>query len=84
MQRSLLLFENSLKTEATRKMYMYFLDNFKNHYNLKDYDSIISITTPELQIMVDDYVMMLKQRIGANSMRTYLAGIQAFFETNDI
>jgi len=29
-------------------------------------------------------VMMLKKRIGANSMRTYMAGIQAFFETNDI
>jgi integrase/recombinase XerD len=28
--------------------------------------------------------MMLKKRIGANSMRTYMAGIQAFFETNDI
>ena len=65
-------------------MYTYFLDNFKNYYKLKDYDSIVSITTPELQIMVEDYVMMLKQRIGANSMRTYMAGIQAFFETNDI
>ena len=84
MQRSLLLFENSLKTEATRKMYLYFLDNFKNFYNLKDYDSIISIETPKLQIMVEDYVMMLKKRIGPNSMRTYMAGIQAFFETNDI
>jgi len=65
-------------------MYLYFLDNFKNFYKLKDYDSIIAIDTPQLQIMVEDYVMMLKKRIGANSMRTYMAGIQAFFETNDI
>ena len=28
--------------------------------------------------------MMLKKRIGPNSMRTYMAEIQAFFETNDI
>jgi len=84
MQRSLLLFENSLKTEATRKKYLYFLDNFKNFYKLKDYDSIVAIDTPQLQIMVEDYVMMLKKKIGANSMRTYMAGIQAFFETNDI
>ncbi len=84
MQRSLLLFENSLKTEATRKMYLYFLDKFKDFYRLNDYDSIIAIGTPQLQIMVEDYVMMLKKKIGANSMRTYMAGIQAFLETNDI
>jgi len=84
MQRSLLLFENSIKTEATRKMYLYFLDNFKNFYHLKDYDGIIAIGEPQLQIMVEDYVMMLKTKIGANSMRTYMAGIQAFLETNDI
>jgi len=64
VQRSLLLFENSLKTEATKKMYLYFLDNFKNFYKLKDYDSIIAIDTPQLQIMVEDYVMMLKKRLG--------------------
>jgi len=84
MQRSLLLFENSIKTDATRKMYLYFLDNFRNFYKLQSYDSIIAIGESELQIMVEDYVMMLKKRIGANSMRTYMAGIQAFLETNDI
>ena len=35
-------------------MYLYFLDNFKNFYKLKDYDSIIAIDTPQLQIMVED------------------------------
>lgn len=84
MQRSLLLFENSLKTEPTRKMYLYFLDKFKDFYNLKDYDSIIVLGESRLQIMVEDYVMMLKKRISPNSMRTYMAGIQAFLETNDI
>ncbi len=84
MQRSLLLFENSIKTDATRKMYLYFLDNFKNFYKLQSYDSIIAIGESGLQIMVEDYVMMLKKKIGPNSMRTYMAGIQAFLETNDI
>ena len=45
-------------------MYLYFLDNFKNFYKLKDYDSIIALDTPQLQIMVEDYVMMLKKRLG--------------------
>jgi len=34
--------------------------------------------------MVEDYVMMLKKRISPNTVNTYMAGIQAFFETNDI
>jgi hypothetical protein len=38
-----LLFENSIKTEATRKIYLYFLDKFKDFYRLNDYDSIIAI-----------------------------------------
>jgi len=48
-----LLFENSLKTEATRKKYIYFLDNFKNFYNLQDYDSVVAIRASQLHIMVE-------------------------------
>lgn len=84
MQRSLLLFENSLKTEKTRERYLYYLNKFKDYYKLKDYDSIIAIEQKQLQIMVEDYVMMLKKKVGANTVNTYMAGIQAFFETNDV
>jgi|CXWL01.1.fsa_nt_gi integrase/recombinase XerD len=84
MQRSLLLFENSLKTERTRAKYLYYLNQFKTYYKIKDYDSILTISVPELQIMVEDYVMLLKKRISPNSINTYMAGIQAFFETNDV
>lgn len=84
MQRSLLLFENSLKTERTRAKYLYYLNQFKTYFKLKDYDSILTIPVPELQIMVEDYVMLLKKRISPNSINTYMAGIHAFFETNDI
>ena len=34
--------------------------------------------------MVEDYVMMLKKQVSPNSINPYMAGIQAFFETNDI
>jgi len=84
MQRSLLLFENSLKTEKTRERYLYYLKKFKDFYKLKDYDSMLTIEQKQLQIMVEDYVMMLKKRISPNTVNTYMAGIQAFFETNDI
>ena len=84
MQRSLLLFENSLKSEKTRELYLYFLNQFKDYYKLKDYDSILKIDQKQLQIMVEDYVMMLKKRLNPNSIGTHMAGVQAFFDTNDV
>jgi hypothetical protein len=84
VQRSILLFENSLKTEATREKYLYYLKRFKNFYKLKDYDSMLTIPLKQLQIMVEDYVMMLKKKVSPNSVNTYMAGIEAFFETNDV
>jgi len=61
VQRSLLLFENSLKTEATREKYLYYLGRFKDFYKLKDYDSMLTIEQKQLQIMVEDYVIMTGQ-----------------------
>ncbi|MCH7562046.1 MAG: site-specific integrase [Thaumarchaeota archaeon] len=84
MQRSLLLFENSLKTKATTEKYLYYLKRFKNFYKLKDYDSMLTIELKQLQIMIEDYVMTLKKEVSPNSVNTYMAGIEAFFETNDV
>ncbi len=62
-QRSLLLFENSIKSEATREKYLYYLSKFKDFYKLRDYDSVLQIPTEKLQEMVEDYVMDLKKRV---------------------
>ncbi len=45
---------------------------------------MITIPLKQLQIMVEDYVMMLKKKVSPNSVNTYMAGIEAFFETNDV
>ncbi len=57
MQRSILLFENSIKSAATRKTYLYHLDNFLKFYHIKDYDSLAGIDVEKAQIMVEDYIM---------------------------
>ncbi len=69
-QRSLLLFENSIKSEATREKYLYYLSKFKDFYKLRDYDSILQIPTEKLQEMVEDYVMDLKKRVNPNTVPT--------------
>jgi len=45
---------------------------------------MLTIEQKQLQIMVEDYVIMLKKKVSPNSVNTYMAGIEAFFETNDV
>jgi len=45
---------------------------------------MLTIEQKQLQIMVEDYVMMLKKKVSPNTVNIYMAGIEAFFETNDI
>ena len=84
MQRSLSIFESSIKSEITKKEYKYYLDRFIDYYKIKDYDSLVSIGYEKLQVMTEDYVMDLKKRVNPNSVPTYLYPIQTFFESNDI
>jgi len=83
MQRSFLVFENSIKSPETLKRYKYYLDIFIKFFHLKDYDSLASIDSKQLQVMVEDYVMDLKKRVNPNSVPTYINPLQMFFDVND-
>jgi len=83
-QRSLLLFENGIKSEATKVEYLKNLNRFKDFYKLKDYDSILGIDGRKLQEMVEDYVMDMKTKLSPNTIPTRIYPLQAFFEINDI
>jgi len=83
MQRSLLLFENVIKSKETLKRYKYYLDIFLKFYHLKDCDSLVSMNNEKLQIMIEDYVMDLKKRVNPNSVPTYITPLQTFLEVND-
>lgn len=83
-QRSLLIFENSIKSKATLKEYLKCLDRFQKAYRLKDYDSILSIEPKKLQEMIEDYVMDIKHKISPNTIPTRIYPIQSFCEVNDI
>lgn len=83
-QRSLLIFENSIKSKATLKEYLKCLDKFQKIYHLKDYDSILSIEPKKLQEMIEDYVMDLKHQVSPNTIPTRIYPIQSFCEVNDV
>lgn len=84
MQRSLTVFLEGCKSEHTKKQYQYYLDRFKDHYKLKDYDSMLAIEPTQIQIMIEDYVMDLKKKVSPNTVPTMIFGIKSFYEANDI
>lgn len=84
MQRSMLIFENTINSPATRKTYIYHLDKLRLFFNIPDYDNMTTLPKNELQIMVEDYVMHLKKTISPNAMNLPIAAIKAFFDCNDV
>ena len=83
-QRSMLLFENSIKSPYTKKTYLYHLKNFLDFYHIKDYDSLAVIETTKMQIMVEDYVMHLKKVNSPNYIGLSLTAVKAFLDCNNV
>lgn len=84
MERSLLLFQNSLKSEKSFVTYQKNLNFFRKFIGSEDFDSITRIEPEKLQILLEDYIMSLKQKISPNTIPTYYFPVQTFLETNDI
>jgi hypothetical protein len=83
-QRSLRIFWSTIKSEATRKTYTFALDKFISYYKLKDYDAVTTIQLEQLQEMVEEYVIRLKNTSPPNSVAVYYFLIKVFLEINDI
>ncbi len=80
----MLIFENSIKSEETRKTYVRHLDKFLKCFEIEDYDRLITIPQEKLQIMMEDFVMYLKKTMSPNSINIPIASMKAFFDCNDI
>ena len=80
--RSLLLFEQSIKSEKTLAKYNDCLKHFLN-WSHKDHDSLLLLPTDQIQILLEDYLLYLKPRIGYSAINLVLAAIGKFLEMND-
>ncbi len=47
-QRSIIVFENSIKSEGTKKTYKHALTKFKEYYKIKDFDSLLTISDEKI------------------------------------
>ena len=85
MQRSLLLFKNSIHSEETYRVYKYELDRFITYFKLRNYNSLASMDDKMLQIMIEDYVMEKKSKnLVRSTIRTSLSALELFCDTNDL
>lgn len=81
--RAIILFENSIKSEATRYLYHFYLRKFVKFYKLKSIESILEIPDKQLQIMLEDYLFYLKKKVSPNSLNTPFAALELFCIVND-
>jgi len=69
--------------------YTLYLDYFKEFVSKEmrvelDYDSLSGVSLDKMQIMIEDYIMNLKNRVSPNSIPTFYYPIQSFCEANEI
>jgi integrase len=83
---------NSPSTKRTYKIHLSFFCKYHN----TDPDSLIQLKPEQIKVMVLNYIIHLKKvakqtsekarrgELCVNSIKTYLAGVQSFLESNDI
>jgi len=74
-------FRQSIKTPTTLRAYNYSLDKFMNLSNLKSYDRAIKLTGENIQGLLEDYIISLKN-YRFQTANLYLAGVELFFDMN--
>jgi len=56
----MLLFEQAIKSKATKKAYKYQLNKFRKWAKIKTFDCLLQASQKDIQISLEDYVMYLK------------------------
>jgi len=79
-----LVFDNSIKSEATRKAYHYALKKFCEWAKIPTPEGLLQLKTEFLQEICEDYLFWLKkQGYAVNSIKMRMAGIFLFLIVND-
>jgi len=83
-QRSLIIFEESIKSENTKHVYHYLLEKFKRWAKVESFDDLLKADEKSIQRLVEDYVIHLKNKVSPNSFSSQLSPIILFFMVNDV
>jgi len=81
--RSFRLFETAIKSDHTKKVYIYYLNEFMKFAKIKAFDEILKLKPNQIQKRLEDWVMHLSgKKLKATTIRSKLSGIELFLEMN--
>jgi integrase/recombinase XerD len=83
-ERSILRFEQGIKSKQTLNNYRDHLKHFKNFANFENFDSLLSKPVEEIQTMVEDYLIYIKDNRHPNSVPILMLDVRHFFVMNRI
>jgi len=83
-ERSILRFEQGIKSRQTLNNYRDHLKNFKLFVKFDIFDSIITKSIEDIQTMVEDYLIHIKENRRPNSVPILMLGVRHFFVMNRI
>jgi integrase len=63
---------------------MYNLKKFRIFCNVKSYDELLEIPPAKINLLIEDWIMDLKEKFSPNSIPTMYYGIELFFSMNDV
>ena len=85
MEYSLRLFYDAIKSKATKETYGLALNKFRNHFSIKNYDSLITMDTTKIQRMIEDFIRYrINEGCSRSTVRNNLNALRLFFSMNDI
>ena len=84
IQRSIIVFDQAIKSESTRYQYQYWLKRFIKFHKIKDADSLLTIEVKKLQEMVEDYIFHIKKTFQPNAVSKPMYALSLFFAVNDV
>jgi integrase/recombinase XerD len=84
-QHSALLFNSAIKSKKTRKLYILFVNDFKDHFIIKSFDDLIIIEPKKIQEMLESFVMYQNQQGHSfGYINGKLSALKLFFSMNDV
>ncbi len=82
--RSLLIFEESIKSDETKKAYFFALEKFRKFANVGNYNDLLKADEKSIQRLLEDFVISLKGKISPNTFNTQLSPVFLFYQVNDV
>lgn len=80
------LFEESIKSEETKKVYILYLKKYREYLGSK-FDSLLREEDPnpkKVEQSIIDFIILLKKTKSYSAIHNYVAAIIAFYKINDI